>query len=98
MERRYEVKFLSVGEVLQEYMIARKISARKFCEIACVSERHLRRIIRGESGLTVDFALKIEKVMPDTPAEFWLSLDMHNKLYRMRSNNRCERCKRGEWR
>lgn len=75
---------ISVGEILQEYMIARGISIREFCEIACVSDRHLRRIIKGESGLTVNLALKIEKVMPDTTVEFWLSLDMHNKLYIMR--------------
>lgn len=77
-----------VGEILQEYMIARGISMREFCRIACVSDRHLRRIIKGESGITVSFALKIEKVMPDTTAEFWLSLDMHNKLYRMRGNSK----------
>lgn len=74
------------GKIIKEYLDARRITQKEVSKRTGVSERHLSRLVNGKAGLTADMAVKLEKVMPDVPASYWLNYEMKYKEYLARKH------------
>jgi HTH-type transcriptional regulator/antitoxin HigA len=46
-----------------------------------ISEKHISSVLGGHSRLMEDFALKLEKVMPEVPASYWLNYESKYREY-----------------
>jgi addiction module HigA family antidote len=74
------------GKIIKEYLDARGIIQKEVSKRTGVSERHLSRLVNGKAGFTADMAVKLEKVMPDVPASYWLNYEMKYKEYLARKH------------
>jgi len=63
------------GNVIKEYLDVRDINQKDLSRRIDASERHLSKMLNGKTRLTEDMALKLEKVMPDIPASYWLNYE-----------------------
>lgn len=69
------------GEVIKEYLDARGFTQKEVSKRIGVSERHLSKMLNGKARLTEEMALKLEKLMPDVPASFWLNYEVKYQEY-----------------
>lgn len=69
------------GEVIKEYLDERDITQKEVAQRIGVSEKHLSNLLNGKARLTETMALKLEKVMPDVPAGFWLNYEVKYQEY-----------------
>lgn len=69
------------GEVLKEYLDARGYTQKEVSSCLGVSERCLSKVLNGKTRLTEEMALKLEKLMPDVPASYWLSYEIKYQEY-----------------
>jgi len=79
-----------VGEILREYLVARNITQEEVAKITNSSTRHVSCVINGKQKLSYEFALKLEDVMPDVKAEFWIDIENQYQLYKLRLEKRYE--------
>ncbi len=73
--------FTSTGEILKEYLQSRNITQKDLARMTVHSEKFISNIITGKARLTDVFALKLEYIMPDTKAEFWMNLETAYRLW-----------------
>lgn len=76
---------ISTGEILKEYLQCRKITQKELARITVHSEKFISNIIKGKARLTDVFALKLEYVMPDTKAEFWMNIETTYRLWLLKN-------------
>ena len=69
------------GEIIKAYLDARGLTQKEVSKRTGVSERHLSQLLNGKTRLTEDMALKLEKVMPDVTASFWLNYEVKYQEY-----------------
>lgn len=69
------------GEVIKEYLESRGLTQKEVSKRIGVSERHLSKMLNGKTRLTEEMALKLEKLMPDMPASFWLNYEVKYQEY-----------------
>jgi addiction module HigA family antidote len=90
-EKRMMSDFIvAPGEIIKEYFDARGLTQKDVAKRIDVSERHLSQLINGKSRLTEDMALKLEKLMPDVPASFWLNYEVKYQEYLAREREQTE--------
>lgn len=63
------------GKIIKNYLKEYSISQKELAKRTGISERHLSHLLNGESGLTEEVALKIEKVLNKIPASYWLNYE-----------------------
>lgn len=78
------------GEVIKEYLDARGYTQKEVSGRIGVSERHLSKMLNGKTRLTEEMALKLEKLMPDVPASFWLNYEVKYQEYLAREKEEHE--------
>lgn len=78
------------GEVIKEYLDARGLTQKEVSKRIGVSERHLSKMLNGKTRLTEEMALKLEKLMPDVPASFWLNYEVKYQEYLAREKEEHE--------
>ncbi|MBP5621322.1 MAG: HigA family addiction module antidote protein, partial [Thermoguttaceae bacterium] len=71
------------GEILADALEMRGISQARFARSIGVSTNTMSRLIRGESALTSDMALRIERAL-DIPASLWLNAEANYQLCKKR--------------
>ncbi|MDJ1650243.1 MULTISPECIES: HigA family addiction module antitoxin [Gordonibacter] len=76
------------GEVIKEYLDDRGMTQKEVAQRIGVSEKHLSNMLNGKTRLTEDMALKLEKVMPDVPASFWLNYEVKYQEYLAREKEK----------
>lgn len=64
------------GVVIKEYLDECGITQKDLSRRIDVSERHLSKMLNGKTRLTEDMAIKLEKVITDIPASYWLNYEM----------------------
>lgn len=85
--RKMKNKFnytVAPGTILKEYLNERNITQKEFTKLTNSSERHVSCVINGKQKISAEFALKIESVLTDTKAEFWLALETNYRLHLLR--------------
>lgn len=63
------------GRIIKEYLDEYNISQKELSARIGVSEKHISNVLNGNSRLTEEFALKLEKVLIGTPASYWLNYE-----------------------
>lgn len=69
------------GNIIKEYLEERDISQKELSGRIDVSEKQLSKLLNGKARLTEDMALKLEKVMPDVLASYWLNYEARYQEY-----------------
>ncbi len=69
------------GRIIKEYLDERKISQKDLAHRIDVSEKHISNLLNGKTRLTEDMALKLERVMPDVSAGYWLNYEAKYREY-----------------
>ena len=64
------------GEILRSYILDYGYTQKNFAKKINTSDRHLSTIVNDKTKITVDFALKLEKVFKGYKAEYWLNMEM----------------------
>lgn len=73
----------TVGRLIREELKARGRTQRWLAERCGVSERHMSWLMTGQSGLTIEMALKLEALL-EVPALALLVADVEWKLQKAR--------------
>lgn len=69
------LRIVCTGKIIKEYLDENDISQKEFHERTGLSERHISSVLNGNSRVTEDFALKLEKVITEVPASYWLNYE-----------------------
>lgn len=63
------------GRIIKEYLDEYNINQKDLCARIGMSEKHISNLLNGNSRLTEEFALKLEKVLVGISASFWLNYE-----------------------
>lgn len=63
------------GRIIKEYLEEYGITQKDLAERINISEKHISNVLKGKSRVTEEFALKLEKVILDVPASYWLNYE-----------------------
>lgn len=63
------------GNIIKEYLEEYGITQKDLAERINSSEKHISNVLKGNSRLTEEFALKLEKVLVGVPASYWLNYE-----------------------
>ncbi len=63
------------GNIIKEYLEEYGISQKDLAERINSSEKHISNVLKGKNRLTEEFALKLEKVIVEVPASYWLNYE-----------------------
>lgn len=72
MEKEFIVP---TGKIIKEYLEERNINQKELCARIGMSEKHISNLLNGNSRITEEFALKLEKVLIGVPASYWLNYE-----------------------
>lgn len=78
------------GEIIKEYLASRELTQKEASMRIGVSERHFSKMLNGKTRLTEEMALKLEKLMPDISAGFWLTYEVKYQEYLAREREEHE--------
>lgn len=67
------------GETLAETLLERGMTQAEFAERMGSSTKHVNEIVKGHSGYTADFAIRMERVL-GVSARLWLQLQSNYRL------------------
>ena len=67
--------FVPTGEIIKEYIIEKGISQKDLAKRLNLSEKHVSNFLSGKIHLTEDMALKLEFIINDVPASYWLNYE-----------------------
>ena len=80
---------VNTGRIIKEYLDARGISQKELSARIGVSEKHISNLLKGKSRLTEEMALKLEYVMPEVSASYWLNYEQKYREKLARDERRC---------
>lgn len=69
------------GNIIKEYLNEYEITQKDLSKRTGLSEKHISHLLNGDSRLTEDVALKLEKVLPNIPASYWLNYETKYQEY-----------------
>ena len=69
------------GFIIKEYLDEYGINQKELCKRLGMSEKHISNLLNGKSRLTEEVALKLETIMKDVPASYWLNYETKYRLY-----------------
>ncbi|MCD4713811.1 MAG: helix-turn-helix domain-containing protein [Clostridiales bacterium] len=82
------------GRIIKEYLEEYGISQKVLCKRIGSSERHVSNLLNGNTRITEEFALKLEKVLTDVPASYWLNYEAkyREQIARIEEENKLNQC------
>lgn len=63
------------GSIIKEYLEEYGITQKELAERIDSSEKHISNVLKGNNRVTEEFALKLEKVLTNVPASYWLNYE-----------------------
>lgn len=63
------------GSIIKEYLEEYGITQKELAERMDSSEKHVSNVLKGNNRLTEEFALKLEKVLTNVSASYWLNYE-----------------------
>lgn len=69
------------GRIIKEYITEYGISQKELSKRIGLSEKHISHLLNGDSRLTEDVAIKLEKIIPDVPASYWINMEAKYQEY-----------------
>lgn len=65
----------STGMLIKDYLNEYALNQKTLAIRTGMSERHISNVLNGNNRLTEEFALKLEKVLPNIKASYWLNYE-----------------------
>ncbi len=78
---------VSTGRVIKNYLDEYGITQKELAKRTGISEKHISHVLKGHSELTVDMALKLEKILTGVPASYWLNYEAKYREQVARENS-----------
>ncbi len=69
------------GYIIKEYLDENNISQKELSSRLGMSEKHISNLLNGKSRLTEEVALKLETILPDVSASYWLNYETKYRLH-----------------
>lgn len=69
------------GRIVKEYLDERGISQEDFARYLSLDEKRISDFFNGKAQLTEDMASKLESIMPDVNAKYWLNYEAKYQKY-----------------
>jgi len=69
------------GRIIKEYLEEYEINQKELSSRTGISEKHISNVMNGNCRLTEEFALKLEKIIPNVKAEYWLNYESKYREY-----------------
>jgi HTH-type transcriptional regulator / antitoxin HigA len=69
------------GSVIKEYLEEIGMSQKECAKRLGVSEKHFSNLLNGKSRLTEEMAIKLEKIIHNVPASYWLNYESKYREY-----------------
>jgi len=63
------------GKIIKNYLDEYGITQKNLAKRINMSEKHISKFLNGNTRLTEEMALKLEKVFPPIPASYWLNYE-----------------------
>ena len=73
--------FVPTGEIIKEYIKEKGISQKDLAKRLDLSEKHVSNFLSGKIHLTEDMALKLEFIINDIPASYWLNYEARYRKF-----------------
>lgn len=70
----YEI-LVPTGNIIKEYLAEYGISQKDLAARMNMSEKHISNVLNANCRLTEEFALKLEKILIEIPASYWLNYE-----------------------
>ncbi len=70
-----DISLVPTGRIIKEYIEEYGLTQKDLAERINSSEKHISNVLKGKNRLTEEFALKLEKVIVDVPASYWLNYE-----------------------
>ncbi len=76
------------GEFIRDtYLVPFNVSQNEIADKLDVARSTFNRLIRGDSGISPEMALRLSKVIGRSP-ESWITMQAHYDLYRAKQKNK----------
>lgn len=72
---------VSTGKLIKDYLDEYNINQKMLANRTGMSEKHISNVLNGNSRLTEEFALKLEKVLTNIKASYWLNYEAKYREY-----------------
>lgn len=69
------------GEIIKDYLSEYDISQKELAVNIGMSEKHVSNVLSGKARLMEEFALRLEYVIKDVPASYWLNYESKYREY-----------------
>lgn len=69
------------GEIIKDYLSEYDISQKELSSYIGMSEKHISNVLSGKARLMEDFAIRLEYVIKDVPASYWLNYESKYREY-----------------
>lgn len=69
------LKLTNTGNIIKEYLDEFNISQKELSKRTGYSEKHISNVLNSNARLTEEFALKLEKIINNVPASYWLNYE-----------------------
>lgn len=69
------------GRIIKEYLDENNITQKDLCNRIGMSEKHISNLLNGKNNVTPDFAVKLEKILTDIPASYWINYENKYQEY-----------------
>ncbi|PKM67566.1 MAG: DNA-binding protein [Firmicutes bacterium HGW-Firmicutes-2] len=78
------------GRLIKDYLDEYNISQKSLSSRTGMSEKHISNVINGNSRLTEEFVLKLEKVLTNINASYWLNYEAKYREYIARQEEKID--------
>lgn len=78
------------GRLIKDYLDEYNISQKSLSSRTGMSEKHISNVINGNSRLTEEFVLKLEKVLTNINASYWLNYEAKYREYIARQEEKVD--------
>ena len=62
------------GIIIKEYLEEYDINQKELATRLGMSEKHMSNLLNGKSRLTEEVAIKLEPIIKNVPASYWLNI------------------------
>lgn len=78
------INIVPTGKIVKDYLTYRNITQADLSKRTGYSEKHISNVLNGKASVTEGFAVKLEKVMPDIPASYWINYESKYREQKIR--------------
>src|SRR5699024_10069084 len=77
-----DIEFIvHTGSIIKEYLDEIGMNQKECAKRLGVSEKHFSNLLNGKSRLTEEVAIKLESIIHEVPASYWLNYESKYREY-----------------